>query len=287
MNTDAWVLARTGASAVLDSTLLQNLWGGYGELRRLRLRDRPSVILKVVQPPAAERDSVSDRRKRRSYEVEQAWYHGPAAQSRARVAACLGTARGLLLLEDLSESGFHPGRPPQVRAGLRWLAQFHGSFLGARPFGVWEQGGYWHLETRQEEFARMPASPLKDAAKGIDDLLRSARFQTILHGDSKPANFLWKNAEEAAAVDFQYVGIGCGIRDVAYFLDCCGVGEEWLDFYFQELRPFGPPDGLEQEWRQLFPVAWCDYARFMQGWARSGPLDSYTRQLLERTLKRL
>jgi hypothetical protein len=278
MQTEDWVLACTGASAVQSSQLLQNLWGGYGELRRMHLSDRPSVILKVVMPPAEERSSVSDQRKRRSYEVEQAWYQGPVRQSQARVAACLGAKPGLLLLEDLGNSGFAPGRPPQVRAGLRWLARFHGSYLGARPAGVWEQGGYWHLETRQQEYARMPASPLKEAAHALDSRLRAARFQTLMHGDSKPANFLWKNAEEAAAVDFQYVGVGCGIRDVAYFLDCCGQSEEWLDFYFQELSQFNIPQGLEEEWRELFPVAWCDYARFMQGWGPPGPMDAYTRR---------
>lgn len=292
-----WVLEHTGASGIADNTLLQNLWGGYGELRRLHLQDRPSVILKCVLPPADERASVSDRRKRRSYEVEQAWYQGPARNSRARVAACLaiggsGDTR-LLLLEDLANAGFVPGRPPQIGAGLRWLAQFHASFLGARPAGLWEQGSYWHLDTRQDEFQRMPSGSLKEAAHGFDQLLRKARYQTLLHGDSKPANFLWKNAREAAAVDFQYVGAGCGIRDVAYFLDCClsyngsqNQAEQWLDFYFRALHQACPdlPQGLEQEWRSLYPVAWSDYARFMQGWGRPGPLDSYSQRQLQQAI---
>lgn len=292
-----WVLAQTGASAITDSVLLQNLWGGYGELRRLHLQNRPSVILKCVQPPAKERASVSDQRKRRSYEVEQAWYQGPAHHSQARLAACLGTSTEgdtkLLLLEDLANAGFAPARPPQIGAGLRWLAQFHASFFDARPPGLWEQGGYWHLDTRQDEFQRMPAGPLKEAARGLDQLLRRARYQTLVHGDSKPANFLWKNAEEAAAVDFQYVGVGCGIRDVAYFLDCClsyngseNQAEKWLDFYFRALHQACPdlPAGLESEWRQLYPVAWSDYARFMQGWGRPGPPDAYSRRQLQRAL---
>ena len=292
-----WVLAQTGASAILDSVLLQNLWGGYGELRRLHLQGRPSLILKCVQPPAYERASVSDRRKRRSYEVEQAWYQGPAAHSQARLAACYGTESAgeirLLLLEDLANAGFIPGRPPQIGAGLRWLARFHASYLGSRPDGLGEQGSYWHLDTRQDEFQRMPEGELKQAAHGLDRILKEARYQTLLHGDSKPANFLWKNAEEAAAVDFQYVGVGCGIRDVAYFLDCClsyngseNQAETWLDFYFQALRQARPdlPADLEAEWRRLYPVAWADYARFMQGWGRPGPLDRYTQRQLQRAL---
>lgn len=291
-----WVLDQTGAP-VLSSQLLQDLWGGYGELRRLQLQGRPSVILKQVMQPAC--DSVSDRRKRQSYQVEQTWYQGPAAQCRARLAACYATATvgdiKLLLLEDLANAGYQPGRPPQIKAGLRWLARFHAGYLGARPVGLWEQGSYWHLDTRQEEFQRMPAGPLKDAAHQIDRVLKNARFQTLLHGDSKPANFLWKNAEEAAAVDFQYVGVGCGIRDVAYFLDCClsytnseEKAPEWLDFYFGELKQQTDlPDGLESEWRRLYPVAWSDYARFMQGWGKPGALDRYTQQQLELTLRLL
>lgn len=290
------MLAQTGAR-VTESVLLQNLWGGYGELRRLHLEGRPSVILKCVLPPGEERTTPSDRRKRRSYEVELAWYQGLAPSCQARLAACLATVSTgdtrLLLLEDLTNAGFQPGRPAQIGAGLRWLARFHASYLDARPTGVWEQGGYWHLDTRQEEFQRMPAGPLKEAARDLDRLLREARYQTLIHGDSKPANFLWKNSEEAAAVDFQYVGVGCGIRDVAYFLDCCtsyqdsqDQAESWLEFYFRALRQACPnlPEGLEPEWRRLYPVAWVDYARFMQGWGSPGPLDRYGRQQLQRAL---
>lgn len=280
-----WVLARTGASALTSAEIIQELWGGCGRLLRIHLADRPSVILKHIEPPAG--GSAGDQRKRRSYEVEWQWYreHAPSDE-RCRVARCLACEGPFLLLEDLANAGFERIRPPReehVAQGLRWLAHFHRTFLGERPPGLWEQGTYWHLATRQEEWARMVPGPLKDHAEELDRRLREARFQTVVHGDAKPSNFLW-GSHMAAAVDFQYVGPGCGIRDVAYFLDCCSAHDpHWLDLYFETLQ--ADPE-LEREWRELFPVAWSDYARFYQGWAGSAHLDAYTQMQLQLALGR-
>jgi hypothetical protein len=292
----SWVLSCVGGDALLESTLLHNLWGGYGELRRLRLSGPiGSVILKRVVPPELADGSVSDARKRRSYVVERNWYlqGSRRCDQHCRVAHCYAAEPSLLLLEDLDAAGFRPGRPPQIRAGLHWLAHFHSRFLGQSETGLWEQGCYWHLETRRDEWDRMPAGPLKDAAATLDARLRGARYQTLVHGDAKPANFCWHPDGNAAAVDFQYVGPGCGIRDVAYFLDCClgynGREEDalgWLDVYFTCLREAMLADGhtdavpLELEWRSLFPVAWADFCRFEQGWGAPGPLTPFSQTQL-------
>lgn len=305
-----WVLEQTGASRLKEVALLQNLWGGYGELWRLALHDgsAPSVILKRVSPPDAAQESDSDRRKRRSYQVEQAWYLEAAqqCQERCRVAKCYAVHEfptgSWLLLEDLANSGFHPSRPPQpeqVLAGLSWLANFHSTFLGTSPASrLWEQGTYWHLATREKEWQRMPQGPLREHAAKLDQKLRQATFQTLVHGDAKPSNFCWGPGRTAAAVDFQYVGPGCGIRDVAYFLDCCldesgceTQADRYLDFYFERLREAMERDGpkwkpeVEAEWRALFPVAWSDFQRFYQGWGHPGPLGAYSRHLLSLALK--
>lgn len=305
----SWVLTQTGAGGLGQATLLQNLWGGYGELWRLSLRNGPasSVILKRVLPPGMGQQTESDRRKRRSYQVEQAWYREGARHCHqgCRVARCLAAQEwpsgSLLLLEDLANAGFHPARPPgavQVRAGLCWLANFHSRFLNLCPQGLWEQGTYWHLATRRQEWERMPPGALRENATALDLRLRQARFQTLLHGDAKPSNFCWGAGQEAAAVDFQYVGPGCGIRDVAYFLDCCldesgcqRQAEAYLSFYFDQLGQAMERDEqahlhgvLEREWRELFAVAWSDFQRFYQGWGRPGPLGEYSRELLSRAL---
>ena len=305
-----WALRHCGARELLGCSPIQSLWGGYGELLRLRLGGgpMPSAILKRVLPPPHARELISDRRKRRSYEVERAWYASGARHCDAscRVARCLAFESSpdgsLLLLEDLGNAGFHPHRPPRtehVGAGLRWLAHLHARLLGQCPEGLWEQGTYWHLETRAQEWERMPSGALKEAARELDRRLREARYLTVVHGDAKPSNFLWGEAGGAAAVDFQYVGPGCGIRDVVYFLDSClgergceAEAEVWLERYFASLQEALSASGkgslsheVEQEWRALYPVAWSDFQRFYQGWGRPGPLGSYSLRQLDLALR--
>ena len=73
----------------------------------------------------------------------------------------------------------------------------------------------------------MKDSPLKENAFLIDEKLYQSSFKTIVHGDAKLANFCFtKDGCRSAAVDFQYVGGGCGMKDVAYFLGSCLTEEE-------------------------------------------------------------
>jgi len=295
-----WVLDRIQPRRLMGATRIQTLWGGYGELLRLQIDPGPNLVLKRIQPPAHGVESISDRRKRRSYQVEQAWYRGPGrtCPPECRVPACLGLTEGWLLLEDLEAQGYRRSRGPgsrEIAGGLDWLAQFHAAYLGQAPVELWEQGSYWHLETRRDEWAAMPEGLFKQLAEALDQRLRAARFQTLLHGDAKPANFLWDAAGRAAAVDFQYVGPGCGIRDVAYFLDGCldeaGCqlhASHWLDHYFAQLGRALTTRGLnrvleplEKEWRQLYPVAWSDFFRFWQGWGSCPSPGSYTVEQLQ------
>jgi thiamine kinase-like enzyme len=202
-----------------------------------------------------------------------------------------------LLLEDLATAGFHPNPSPgekETRGGLTWLAHFHSQFLQTSAPELWEEGCYWHLDTRETEWLKMPEGPLKDHARELDRRLKSARFQTLVHGDAKTTNFCWDQNGKAAAVDFQYVGKGCGIRDVALFLDralgregCEQFADQWLDFYFQTLGEALNQDGhgrhaeeLVEEWRSLYPVAWSDYCRFSLGWSTRASVDSYSQKQL-------
>ncbi len=294
-NWQVWVLDKTESSKLLETELVQSLWNGYGELLRLRL-DTGSYILKRVDPPN-DSEAASAQRKLRSYEVERTWYQQGARHCppESRVARCLGAAPGLLLMEDLAASGFetcsHLG-PKQIGSGLSWLAHFHARFLNNVPKGLWEQGGYWHLETRHQEWQAMPDGLLKEKASEFDQRLRSARFQTLIHGDAKPPNFCWNPSGQAAAVDFQYVGKGCGIRDVALFLDrslgrerCLTEASDWLETYFSLVRELLPEgDEVEKEWRALFPVAWVDYCRYSLGWGSLSNLDPFSQRQLELAL---
>ncbi len=192
----------------------------------------------------------------------------------------------LLVLEDLDASGFE-GRKSSVnqtewRACVRWLAAFHAEHLGSAPDGLWESGTYWHLETRPDELERLDDQILKDFASPIDRVLKNSPFLTLVHGDAKLANFCFKpDGSEVAAVDFQYVGGGCGMKDLAYFVGSCFRDEdaetmevEVLDYYFMQLGFFldkiesrPTKDEVEEVWRPLYRVAWADFHRFMKGWS--------------------
>ena len=104
-----------------------------------------------------------------------------------------------------------------------------------------------------------------------------ARFPTLVHGDAKLANFLFtEDHTEVAAVDFQYVGRGCAMKDVAYFLGSCLSGEACermeeplLQRYFEAL-PSLPLVSTPGHWSRVactLPLAWADFERFMQGWS--------------------
>lgn len=269
-----------------DVERIQSLWSGYGELSRARLEggDTPSVVVKWARPPKSARDAISDARKRRSYDVEGHFYRAYASRcgSGSRVPRLLAhhatAGEWVLVLEDLDACGLEgrtwSPRGAALEACLRWLASFHATFLGVAPEGLWDVGTYWHLATRQEELRRMTDPRLARDADAIDRALSSAKYRTLVHGDAKPANFCFSSADvrAVAAVDFQYVGGGVGVKDVAYLLEGRGDDAEShaLDVYFDALRSLTGDDGaaIEREWRALYPLAQDDFRRFLDGWQR-------------------
>ena len=207
----------------------------------------------------------------------------------ARIPQCYGVHQDgdqvLLVLEDLDAAGFSERRSfvneSQWKSCVRWLAQFHAAGMGMNPQGLWETGTYWHLETRPDELERLDDFELKQAAHAIDQKLRSAKFQTLVHGDAKLANFCFQpDGDEVAAVDFQYIGGGCGMKDLAYFVGSCFRDEEAehreeeaLDCYFQffaeAIKSYVSgvsAKEVEADWRPFYRVAWADFHRFMKGW---------------------
>jgi hypothetical protein len=286
------VLRATGARGFELGPRLQALWGGYGELWRGELSTDSgvsSVIVKDVRPPDDD-GSLAHRRKLRSYRVEQSFYARFAQRlgdrSRVPKAVALSSTQGgfLTILEDLEQAGFSAEkrfRAPEVAGSLDWLAHFHATFLGESPEDLWKVGTYWQLGTRPDELSRMRPGPLRTNAAAIDRRLSAARFRTLVHGDAKPDNVCRAEDGSVAFVDFQYTGGGVGVKDVAYLLSSCLAPKEcesavprWLDRYFSTLcaalgSKLEPHDlaALEREWRELFPVAWVDFYRFLQGWA--------------------
>lgn len=188
----------------------------------------------------------------------------------------------------------------EIKACLSWLAHFHALFLGVAPEGLWPVGTYWHLETRPDELEAMDDAKLKAAARDIDRILSECCFKTIVHGDAKLANFCFsQSGRVVAAVDFQYVGGGCGMKDVVYFLGSCMEERECekrvpglLDYYFTELKISVRADvdyvALEKEWRDMFAFAWTDFHRFLLGWMPGHwKINRYSKQLTKEVLGKL
>ena len=308
----AWIARATRATRVERGERIQSLWSGYGEIRRVTLHgaSTPTAILKSVTPPAGRRaDDRSHARKCASYDVELAWYRGHAARcDRAcRVPAWIDGARTdegwSFLLEDLDAAGFAGRRRRGASAldvdlCLGWLAAFHARFLGESPAGLWNVGTYWHLATRPDELAAIDDPALRAAAPILDAKLRAARHQTFVHGDAKVANFCFGDGA-VAAVDFQYVGGGCGMSDVAYFLGSWADDghdpdeERHLDRYFELLRAALVARAIdaapvEAEWRVLYPIAAADFHRFLAGWSKDHwSHDAHGRAVVRRVLDQL
>ncbi|WP_047816795.1 oxidoreductase family protein [Rhodopirellula islandica] len=289
-----------------------------------------SVIVKQISPPSSTEPggahprgwntSQSHRRKLRSYEVESAFYahHASHCDESCRVAKCLAQAElpagQIIVLEDLDQAGY-PIRHRSLNAvgvnqGLRWLAHFHARFLHRRDQAnqwndLWPIGTYWHLATRPDEFETMPEGALKQAAAAIDACLNDCEFQTLVHGDAKVANlcFAAGHDQSPAMVDFQYVGRGCGMKDVAYFLSSCVSQSEcernesrYLATYFDSLRDAMSTHGterieftaLENSWRKLYPIAWADFVRFLEGWCPGHTkLTGYSHRMTNLALEHL
>ncbi|TPX62350.1 hypothetical protein PhCBS80983_g00483 [Powellomyces hirtus] len=205
-------------------------------------------------------------------------------------------------------------------AALRWLAGFHAHFWGSeetqgdetdgQPIsgsGLWKEGSYWHLSTRTEEFESIGNSrkwaSVKSVAPAIADWLRaksnipgintgSRRFRTVLHGDPKAENILFRlpspdpsQPPQCAFYDFQYVGYGYGAVDVAYLMATsvnAGViakqEDDLIKVYHDELimrlsKRSVATDAQEYTLDILkihLGLALVDWVRFMAGWGMWG-----------------
>ncbi|MFT4682256.1 MAG: hypothetical protein ACI9YU_002113 [Flavobacteriales bacterium] len=307
----------TDSSACEEVEIIQSLWSGYGKISRFKLQGSAfdTVVVKHIslrkgnEHPRGWNSDNSHNRKVRSYEVEIQWYQGwnQLCKESSRTPKFLGSftqdAEHWIIMEDLASQ--YPVLKQQldmaeIKTCLKWLANFHCTFINQEPADLWEIGTYWHLATRPEEFEKIEHEGLKRKAHQIDELLTGCSYQTIVHGDAKLANFCFsKSGKEVSAVDFQYVGRGCGMKDVAYFLGSCLTNDECeshnealLEFYFSELeRAIGNSTleidykALELEWRIMFPIAWTDFTRFLLGWMPSHQkVNNYSLRVMQSVL---
>lgn len=241
----------------------------------------------------------------------------------------------LLVMEDLDALNYNhrvtTATWQHVQQGIKWLAYFHAKFMRtnedsaqfltlsssssssnecSETDGLWPIGSYWHLATRQDELAGMSHScvmscELKQAAARIDAQLNSACFQTIIHGDAKLENMCFNlKQQRVAAVDFQYVGHGVGVKDLAYFIgsafnndDLVAYEDKVLELYFEQLNralkkynkhTLINTEQLEAEYRLLYPLAWADFHRFLLGWnPKSWKVNDYMNHMSQKALSNL
>ncbi len=286
------IIQKTGATSLFEKEIIQELWSGYGKIIRVGLENGSveSVVIKYVQLPINKNhprgwnNDIGHQRKVKSYQVESVWYQNYSKNNIARLPQCLAIEtlddEVLIVLEDLDIAGYHLRKTTvtweEISSCLEWLAQFHASYMDKTPNGLWDVGTYWHLKTRPGELSVLDDQKLKEAAPFIDKRLNDCNYKTFVHGDAKLANFCFANNGQVAGLDFQYVGGGCGMKDVAYFIGSClneteceRLEEKILDTYFNFLQNILQErnEALEKEWRYLYRVAWADFHRFLKGWS--------------------
>lgn len=300
---------------VADVVLIQSLWSDFGQLLRVKLSNAAiqSVIVKYIKVPSeishpkGWQSDLSTQRKLKSYQVESAWYQEYSTKCIAPVAKAYASNtfnnETVIVLEDLGCAGYlaldSNATDHQIKQTLNWLAQFHAQHLDITPQKLWQTGSYWHLATRPDELAAMTDLTLKAQAHNINDLLNQCEYQTIIHGDAKLANFLFKD-EGAAAVDFQYVGGGVGVKDVMLLLSSIPQNlmineQSYLDYYFACLEKFILQHhenidalGVCKQWQSLYTFAWADFVRFLKGWSpKHFKLNPHSIAITEKALEEI
>ncbi|KAF9889068.1 hypothetical protein FE257_008045 [Aspergillus nanangensis] len=152
---------------------------------------------------------------------------------------------------------------------------------GGTGKGIWLNGGYTYLATRRKEYAGLAAdgdsewaqalcAPVSAASPGLSSLSvaemvaesltpRGRAVESWIHGDVKSENlFTTRAGDEVAFFDFQYVGFGLGVCDLAKLFTCSVPLHMLVDADLHESLP--------QE------LAMCDGERRLLEWYRGGLL---------------
>ncbi|KAL2207833.1 hypothetical protein CC79DRAFT_1272988 [Sarocladium strictum] len=167
---------------------------------------------------------------------------------------------------------------------------------------VWLNGGYTYLATRQKEFTDLKHDASSEwsatfckvqptlgcnIAEAVARVLtpRGRAAESYIHGDVKSENlFTTKQGDKVAFFDFQYVGLGLGVCDLAKLFTCSlpismlgNDGEEVIPASAEELdllRRYRETvaagrDSIEyneEEFRRHWECALVDWCRFQASW---------------------
>ncbi|KAF2714064.1 hypothetical protein K504DRAFT_462513 [Pleomassaria siparia CBS 279.74] len=173
---------------------------------------------------------------------------------------------------------------------------------------VWLNGGYTYLGTRRKEYRSLasdydsewntPLTEWEDGDNSISEMVANVlapresgwgpteQYQTLIHGDVKSENlFTTVSGDRVAFYDFQYVGLGLGVCDLAKLFTCSvplemlvedsvipselamQSGEKaLLERYWIRLKEVS---GKEYNW-DIFVLHWetalIDWLRFQASW---------------------
>ncbi|KAG6018015.1 hypothetical protein E4U54_007811 [Claviceps lovelessii] len=220
----------------------------------------------------------------------------------------------------------------QVHSALRWLATFHRSYwadarlqlsslilpplaeaelrrssVNEQRGGIWLNGGYTYLATRQSEYESLKeddssewsallCKPVPHFSTTVAELAacfltpRGRPIETYLHGDVKSENmYSTKSGDEVVFFDFQYVGLGLGVCDLAKFFTCSVpldmlVGSQempsqltmtesekallslYREHLLQETTGVSTPTYKWDEFQRHWETALVDWCRFQASW---------------------
>lgn len=229
----------------------------------------------------------------------------------------------------------------QVFGALTWLAHLHSSWnlsenqeyilppleeysrrrQGDKRSGVWLNGGYTYLATRRSEYDSLkqdtgsewserlctPFYGLGSGSSSIAEMAaavltpRGRPCESLIHGDVKSENLFTTEQGEVAFFDFQYVGLGLGVCDLAKLLTCSvplgmlddrlsekmdmGGGERGLlEWYYSTLMRRGERAYDWATFIRHWETALVDWCRFQASWGFWGNtewLEGRVRWILE------
>lgn len=191
---------------------------------------------------------------------------------------------------------------------------------------LWLNGGYTYLATRRKEYASLSVdansewseafcSPFQGSNKSVSEVVADfltptgRPYETIIHGDVKSENlFTTESGEAVCFFDFQYVGLGFGVCDLAKLFTCSvpldmltdrpsiphememDHGEQALLYLYHETllnrRP-AEKEPLDYSWETLIRhwecalVDWCRFQASWGFWGNTEWLEGRVRHILK------
>lgn len=272
----AWLSRQLDLTGATDMTITSVGHGQVANCYRVTIEHdhgRSSVIAKV---PSNDEVSRSTAALQHLYRREVSFYQHLATSIATRTPRCYFAQRNesddfLLLLEDLSPSAvvdqFAGISLGTARAGLASLAGLHGPTHARSELhdSAWLRGVSQELRPLYEAVVPMLFDQFIERYEGrIDDDVRTivtslkerlslfsgyeTPYPCVTHGDFRTDNLLIDACDgtvAVAVVDWQTVGVGSPLLDVAYFLttsltpeDCAHYEFELLDYYLAKMSNF-------------------------------------------------